>query len=628
MIRDKELDAEEGAHEQQRHRDDGPDAAHADRDGVRWFGLVQDHVARLASQFGWRAAAALLLLLGTGLLEGAGLVLLVPLLGAVGLDVNQGSVGRLAALVTGAFSRLGLVPTLPLVLAVFLVVNITLALARRAQTLSSATLERDVVRRTALGLYAAIVRMDWLSFSRLRGSDLTVALTMESERAGFAASQLLATTASLVMTVVYVGLAAKVSLASTAVAAVCGGMLSMCLRPWTRRAASHGVVHSAATRHFQGALTDDLAGMKTIRSLDAGERSLARIAAAADRLYWVRRGGVVDHASATFWLEFGYVTILTALVFVIIEVVQVSAAGVLLLLLLFARVVPRLASLQRSAHVYVNHLPSVRLVANLEARCLAAAEPLPPSGPPIHLDQSLRFEAVAFRYDVQQPAVADLDLAIQAGSTVALVGPSGAGKTTVADLMMGLARPASGRVLVDGVELTSDRMGSWRQTVGYVPQDTFLFHDTIRANLVWARPDATEDDIRDALTQASAEFVFGLPRGVDTIVADRGLRLSGGERQRIALARALLRRPSLLILDEATSALDSENERRVFDAIHRLHGSTTIVIITHRLSTVVDADLIHVFDEGRLVQTGTWRNLLAAPAGRFRDLCRAQGVPA
>jgi ATP-binding cassette, subfamily C, bacterial len=628
MILQRGPDAEGGAQEHQRGQHDRSRTNRAGGSGNRVVDLVHQHIVRLTAQIGWRAGAALLLLIATAFLEGAGLLLLVPLLGAVGLDVTQGSVGRLAGLVAGGLGRLGLRPTLLLVLLAFFAINMVLSLARRAQTLWAATLERDVVQQTTMGLYAAIVRMDWLSFSRMRGSDLTVALTVEAERAGIATGQLLATAASAIVTLVYVALAARLSFAITALAAACGAALAVLLRRWTKRAVDHGVTHSDVLREFHGAVTDDLAGMKTIRSLNAGERSITRVSAAADRLFGVRRRGVADHANATFWLEVGYVSILTTLVFVVVGVVHLSAAGVLLLLLLFARVVPRLASLQRTAHVYVNLLPSVQKVVDLEARCLAAGESSLPVAPPIHLRQSMRFAAVSFRYDSERAAVTSLDFAVEAGSTVALVGPSGAGKTTIADLMMGLVPPATGRLVVDGLELTPHRIAGWRQTIGYVPQETFLFHDTIRANLAWACPTATDDEIREALELASADFVFGLAKGVDTVVADRGIRLSGGERQRIALARALLRCPSLLILDEATSALDSENERRIFDAIHRLHGTITIVIITHRLSTVVDADVIHVIDEGGVAQSGTWTSLMKKPTGRFRDLCRAQGVPA
>ena len=180
--------------------------------------------------------------------------------------------------------------------------------------------------------------------------------------------------------------------------------------------------------------------------------------------------------------------------------------------------------------------------------------------------------------------------------------------------------------MVDGEPLSPERRKSWREQISYVAQETFLFNDTVRANLLWARPDADEEQIWLALSLAAAEeFVSALPEGLETTLGDRGVRLSGGERQRLALARALLREPSLLILDEATSALDSENEKRIRKAIDELHGSVTILIITHRLSTIRGADIVYVLDGGRLVEAGSWEELMPRD-GRFKALARAQGI--
>jgi ATP-binding cassette, subfamily C, bacterial len=218
-------------------------------------------------------------------------------------------------------------------------------------------------------------------------------------------------------------------------------------------------------------------------------------------------------------------------------------------------------------------------------------------------------------------------LTIPAGKTTAIVGPSGAGKSTIADLVMGLIQPDEGRVLVDERPLRPEQRRAWRSKIGYVPQDTFLFHDTVRENLLWARPDARDEELREALRLAAAEdFVFRLPEGMETVLGDRGVRLSGGERQRLALARALLRKPSLLILDEATSNLDSENERRIQSAIEKLHGSMTILIITHRLFTTRSADVIYVLEQGRLVESGDMDTLVAIKQGRFLELCKAQSI--
>jgi ATP-binding cassette subfamily C protein len=190
---------------------------------------------------------------------------------------------------------------------------------------------------------------------------------------------------------------------------------------------------------------------------------------------------------------------------------------------------------------------------------------------------------------------------------------------------MGLLKPDQGHILVDGRAVYLYGNAAWRQGISYVTQETFLFHDTVRANLLWARRDASEAELQQALCLAAAEeFVAGLPQGLDTVLGDRGVRLSGGERQRLALARALVRRPTLLILDEATSALDGANEQRIHQALATLHGRLTIVLITHRLSTVRMADRILVLDDGRVVETGTWAELWSHSDSRFRSLMHSQ----
>ena len=225
-----------------------------------------------------------------------------------------------------------------------------------------------------------------------------------------------------------------------------------------------------------------------------------------------------------------------------------------------------------------------------------------------------------------EPAVNGITLSIPVRQTTALVGPSGCGKTTVADLVTGLLAPTSGRVLIDDMELNAERAGRWRSRIGYVSQDTFFFHDTVRANLKWAAPDASNAELEAAIRAAAADFLFRFPDGLETVIGDRGTRLSGGERQRFALARALARRPELLVLDEATSALDPDNERKVFDAIDALRGSMTILLITHRLWTLGRVDTIHVMEDGRLVESGPWDTLRAAAGSRFSLLCRAGEV--
>jgi ATP-binding cassette subfamily C protein len=266
-------------------------------------------------------------------------------------------------------------------------------------------------------------------------------------------------------------------------------------------------------------------------------------------------------------------------------------------------------------------------MATLERRCLEAREIRVQAAWELNVQRGIQMRGVTFVYPrrPEPPALRDLTLDIAAGRTTAIVGPSGAGKSTLADLIIGLLQPTSGQLYVDGTPLGPERLPSWRSRIGYVSQDTVLLHDTVRANLAWARRGATETELWQAIRLAAADFVGELPHGLDTVVGERGVLLSGGERQRLALARALLRRPEVLILDEATSSLDSENELRIQEAIEGLHRRLTILIITHRLSTIRSADIIYVLDQGRIVESGSWLSL-GADGKRFRDLCQAQNI--
>ncbi len=202
-------------------------------------------------------------------------------------------------------------------------------------------------------------------------------------------------------------------------------------------------------------------------------------------------------------------------------------------------------------------------------------------------------------------ALSGVSLDLRAGELTAIAGPSGAGKSTLADVLLGLLEPSAGAVLVDGVAVDDANRRRWRRSCGYVPQDPYLFHDTIRANLVWARPGAADDALWRALElAAAADFVAGLPLGLDTVVGDRGSRLSGGERQRIALARALAAEPALLVLDEATSQLDADNERLIVETLRSLRGRVTVVAVAHREAVLAAADRVVTLDAGRVVDGG------------------------
>ena len=241
------------------------------------------------------------------------------------------------------------------------------------------------------------------------------------------------------------------------------------------------------------------------------------------------------------------------------------------------------------------------------------------------LQGEIRFKDVSLVYDAgDEAALRDISVEIESGQTVALVGESGTGKTTFANMVLGFYFPTQGSVRIDGKDIRNINLRSLRERIGVVSQDNILLNTSIRENLRYGRRDATEEEMRRAAEHANAlEFIQNLPEGFDARVGDRGVRLSGGQRQRLAIARAILKDPRILILDEATSALDSESEARIQQALERLEKDRTCIIIAHRLSTVVSADRILVFREGRLVESGKHDELLSKE-GEYARLCRRQ----
>jgi ABC-type multidrug transport system fused ATPase/permease subunit len=290
----------------------------------------------------------------------------------------------------------------------------------------------------------------------------------------------------------------------------------------------------------------------------------------------------------------------------------------------FIAALPILSALLQGNISINNFIPSYEQLVSLRNEAKEHAE-IEGSIPFSTLKSDIVFKDVTFTYPGRDRTIFNLDLIIQKGKMTALLGESGSGKSTITDLVLGLQIPEHGAILIDGISLNDYKQNTFRSRIGYVPQDPLLFHCSIKDNLLWSWEEASNQDIWKALSLANADkFVNELPEGIDTLVGERGVRLSGGQRQRIALARALLRRPELLILDEATSALDSESEQLIQQSIEKVAKDTTILIVAHRLSTISKADQVYILGNGSVIESGSFQSLSKKNGSVLKNMLTTQ----
>ena len=562
----------------------------------------------------WRDhRVAMLVVAGTSLAlmltEGVGLFMLVPMLRLVGVSLGDGASDRIARGMESLLRALGIVPDLPGVLAAVVVLVTARAGLQWLLAQWDARLEVGVVGRLRQRLFAAIVQMPWARFAGERPAALMHAVGPQVDDVHGALLMFLQAV-SLVAAVTAAGVVAMVlSLPLTAVVAAAGALLFLAARALRAPGRAEGERLLAASTGLFARISELLGGMKMVHAHGAESPAVAAVGADTNEWSALTRRTAGRRARVSFALAVLGVLLLALLVWFGVAVAHLAPATLLLLLLLYSRLVPRLSELQAVSSALSQTLASFDSVTALLARCEAArAEtdrqrqnsriPDVASMPPDVLDGErhamlMEVRDVTVRYPGSAtPALRGLSARFPAGSLTVVFGASGAGKTTLGDLLLGLLEPEGGTVLVDGRPLAGVVRAQWRDRVGYLAQEPMLLHGTIRDNLLFARPGASADELRAALRGAACDFVDSLPQGLDSAIGERGVMVSGGERQRLALARALLRQPGLLVLDEATSALDAETEQRILTTVRALAGRCTVVFCTHREAPRAIADQV------------------------------------
>lgn len=583
---------------------------------------LRGFMRRIFKEQPYRFTLAVVALGVVGLLEGVGVAALVPLFD---LMSGKSSGGTVVTFVRVALQFLHL----PYTLFTVLLLVLSFIVAQQVATLAQARLAWGSNYRFQAALrdrlYGAIFHSGWPFFVRQKTGDLINALTLEADRASQAYAHLNQMLGAVLVIVVYAGLAVFLSWQMTLLIVVVGGTLAFFLRHRVSRGTSFGQSLTDLNADVQNEALENIAGAKLVKGCAVEEPTIGRfrnlVAQIAHQAYRVQMNGAWLRA----FYDSGSVVAVLLGAFIAITRLHMPFSNLVVFLLIFYRVSPRISNVQILQHNVLAYAPAVDRIDELTetARSYAESSGTRKLG---KLSTGVVFDRVGFAYEAGKQVIDNLSLHVEKGRTTAIVGPSGAGKTTVVDLLMRLVLPQSGEVTADGVSMAELDVHDWRRRIGYVAQDAVMFHASVRDNIAWGRPDAERGDVERAAELAFAdEFIRQLPQGYDTVVGDRGMRLSGGQRQRIALARALARDPEVLILDEATSALDAESERKIQQAIEKLAESMTIVVVTHRLATVKIADHIYVLDGGRVVEEGSWQELTELH-GRFYELKKLQDV--
>ena len=580
----------------------------------RLFGFTGPYRLAFAVAFGAAVIASAL--------DGLTLVLLIPVLRLLfgAAAVAPGAATVVERVIAGALS--GVMPADPrgalrtvvlVVLAVVALKNVAVYVAGVLSQYVQGGVARDL--RTAL--HRRMAELDVGYFHRIKGGQLLGRVLSDADEARWVVSEaLIGALQNAALIAVYVCLLFALSWRLTLVTLAIAPAVVLVLRPILRRI-RHRIAEALEDRGEVAALADEtIQGIRVVKAYGGERHEHERFRAAAQRYF----AGVL-RAQRFAMLASPVSETLGAAVLTVLFLLGTQAAATPMLrpevfvafVTLSLRLLPPVKRLSQYPALAEQSLAAAdRLFAVLDHPPEGADDPSADRFPGLHHDIELR--DVWVRYDGEEWVLRGVDLTIRKGEMVALVGPSGAGKSTLADLLPRFVDPARGAVLIDGVSIRRYDRRSLRRSLGIVDQHPVVFNDTVRNNIAYGdAAGAPHEDVVAAAVAANAhDFVMRLPRGYDTVLGERGMRLSGGERQRLAIARAVLRDPPILVLDEATAHLDAASERLVQEALARLSTNRTVLVIAHRLATVARADAIVVLEDGRIVERGTHRDLVAS----------------
>ena len=562
----------------------------------------------------------LFLNIAVSMMGGVSIVMLIPMLGL--LDISQASVSALSVL-AAPLQKLSYSWQVCVLIAMYFLLIVCKALMGRALSLRECAFIENYAYNLRGELYHTVCGADWEKLTSGRQADTVDLFTMQCGEAGYGIAELTHLLSSLFSAAVQLAVAVWLSLPVTVFVFICGCVYVLAFRRMFRVSREYGEKMIQLNRSMYAELFNQLRGVKEVRSYNVQREHAALFEEISDsfrsaKLTYMRlRAAPQAICSCAAAFMIGVIFLVCVLLF------RMDTARLMVLVYVFMRLWPVFSSLYGRLQSIQSSIPAFEKLSDA-MESLAQREETEGKAELLAFEREIRLDNVSFAYrESEDTVLRNVSFALKKGTVTVLAGRSGAGKTTIADLLLGLLTPSEGRILIDGVPLTRENLPSWRRALGYVPQEPLILNASVRENLRRFHPEAKEADMILALKKAQAwTFVSGMKDGLDTLLGDDGVRLSGGERQRIVMARVLLGRPKLIVMDEATSAMDYDSEAAVRKAIRELDGDVTVLVIAHRLATIRTAEYAVVLEDGTVSESGRLRELLARPDGYLgRLLC-------
>lgn len=555
----------------------------------------------------------LLLNMAVSLTGGISMVMLVPMLGL--LNVSEGAESALSMLVK-PLQSFSMPAQVVIVIGVYLLLVVLKAWLGWLLKIRQSEFLEEYSLALREELYRTVSAAKWEQLAAGRQTDTIDLFTAQCSQVSQGVSMLIALLSSGVSALVSLAIAVWLSLSVTVFVLLVGSAFAMLFRRLLKASREYGDEMVRINRAMYSELFSQLRSVKEVRSYGVQKEHAAFFHDISRSFKEAKMQYMHQQALPQMLYSIAAAGMIAVIFLVCVLGYRMDTARLMVLVYVFTRLWPLFSGVVNKLSVIQTTIPAYEKLSEA-MHTLTPEEASGKDVPQLSFEDRIEFRNVRFSYQGSGEAVLkDVSFTLKKGSITALMGRSGAGKTTIADLLLGLLEPDSGEILIDGVALTRENLPGWRKALGYIPQEPLILNASVRENLQRFHPDATQEQMVEALKKAQVwSVVENLPAGLDTVLGDGGIRLSGGERQRIVLARVLLGQPRLIVMDEATSAMDYESETAVRTAIRDLQDQVTVLVIAHRLATVRTAQCAFVLENGRITEAGTLQELAADPDG-------------